>query len=279
HGDAIHLSRFDKDNPDLLVFGIHENESTSSDQRCYSAGQALYNARTGEILWSANPRIDVGRGMAAFLDPGATSAYFWGTGGTYDSAGRLMTANAPRSTNFGVWWDADLLRELEDGTSVTKYDIVTNTTATLLSATGAASNNGTKATPVLLGDILGDWREEVIWRTSDNQSLRIYTTTIRAANRLPTLVQDPQYRLALAWQNVGYNQPPWPSFYLGPGMDFPPVPNIVTKAAAGVKLTGTLTAAGSPGGAVSLRILVRNDGPGMAQQVRINGVTFTQTSG
>jgi NAD(P)-dependent dehydrogenase (short-subunit alcohol dehydrogenase family) len=28
-------------------------------------------------------------------------------------------------------------------------------------------------------------------------------------------MHDPQYRLAIAWQNVGYNQPPHPGFFLG----------------------------------------------------------------
>ena len=85
----------------------------------------------------------------------------------------------------------------------------------LLTATGAASNNGTKSTPALAADILGDWREEVIWRAEDNESLRIYTTTVPAADRFYTLMHDPQYRMAIAWQNVGYNQPPHPSFFIG----------------------------------------------------------------
>lgn len=31
-------------------------------------------------------------------------------------------------------------------------------------------------------------------------------------------MQDPQYRAAVAWQNTAYNQPPWPSFFIGEGM-------------------------------------------------------------
>jgi len=85
-------------------------------------------------------------------------------------------------------------------------------TASLLAAEGCASNNGTKATPVLSGDLLGDWREEVVWRTEDSSALRIYVSTIPTPYRLVTLLHDRQYRLALAWQNVGYNQPPHPSF-------------------------------------------------------------------
>jgi rhamnogalacturonan endolyase len=88
----------------------------------------------------------------------------------------------------------------------------------ILSPPGIASNNGTKATPALSADLFGDWREEVIWRSADNSELRIYTTIIPTQYRLPTLMHDRQYRLAIAWQNVAYNQPPHPGFYLGVGM-------------------------------------------------------------
>ena len=81
----------------------------------------------------------------------------------------------------------------------------TSSLVRLLTATGAAANNGTKANAALTADLFGDWREEVIWRAADNTSLRIYSTTIPATNRIYTLMHDPQYRLAIAWQNVGYN--------------------------------------------------------------------------
>jgi hypothetical protein len=88
---------------------------------------------------------------------------------------------------------------------------------------GLSSNNGTKSTPCLSADILGDWREEVIWRSSANNELRIYSTIIVATNRFYTLMHDPQYRCAIGWQNTGYNQPPHPGFYIGPQMYPPPV--------------------------------------------------------
>jgi hypothetical protein len=75
-----------------------------------------------------------------------------------------------------------------------------------------ASNNGTKSTPALRADILGDWREEVIWRTSDSRALRIYSTTEPTSIRRASLMEDRQYREAVAWQNTAYNQPPHPSF-------------------------------------------------------------------
>ncbi|TDH75562.1 rhamnogalacturonan lyase, partial [Acinetobacter baumannii] len=83
---------------------------------------------------------------------------------------------------------------------------------------GAVSNNSTKATPALQADLLGDWREEAVWRTEDSSALRIYTTTIPTEHRLYTLMHDPVYRLGIAWQNVAYNQPPHTSFFLGDGM-------------------------------------------------------------
>jgi autotransporter-associated beta strand protein len=78
----------------------------------------------------------------------------------------------------------------------------------------------------LSADIFGDWREEVIWRTSDGTALHIYTTVIPATNRFYTFMHDPQYRESIAWQNVAYNQPPHTSFYMGYGMNPPPVPPV-----------------------------------------------------
>src|SRR5690606_9923691 len=96
----------------------------------------------------------------------------------------------------------------------------------ILTADGTLSNNSTKGTPALQADLLGDWREEVLWRTEDSSALRLYTTTDVTEERIYTLMHDPQYRLAIAWQNVAYNQPPHPSFFIGEGMSTPPQPNI-----------------------------------------------------
>jgi hypothetical protein len=138
---------------------------------------------------------------------------------------------APGTTNHLVWWDADLVRELFDGQSsgtgsprVDKYG--TSSDTRLITMTGAGTNNGTKANPSLTADFLGDWREEVIVRSTDNMSLRIYTTIIAATSRLFTLMHDSQYRTAITWQNAGYNQPPHPSFFLGAGMAAPPQPKV-----------------------------------------------------
>jgi rhamnogalacturonan endolyase len=78
----------------------------------------------------------------------------------------------------------------------------------------------------LTADLIGDWREEVIWREADSSALRLYTTIAVTQRRLFTLMHDPQYRVAIAWQNTAYNQPPHPSFQIGTGMKDPPRPNI-----------------------------------------------------
>ena len=156
--------------------------------------------------------------------------------GLVDGQGQRI-ADAPSSVNHAVWWDADLLREIEDSNWISKWDWNTSSLVRLLTATDAASNNGTKANAALTADLFGDWREEVIWRSSDNTSLRIYSTTVPATNRIYTLMHDPQYRLGIAWQNVAYNQPPHPGFFLGEGMADPPRPRIVHRdtPAAGVQ--------------------------------------------
>ena len=211
HGDALHLSDIDPDRPGLEVFDIHEHVE-------HEHGVELRDAETGEILWS-RPSPDVGRGVAMDIDPRHRGYELWASGpglrGLWNVRGETISQEKPRSCNFGVWWDGDLLRELLDHTTISKWEWRQGAERVLLSAAGCRSNNGSKATPALCADVLGDWREEVIWRSADNRELRIYTTTIPTTHRLPSLMQDPQYRLSVAWQNVGYNQPTQPGFYLG----------------------------------------------------------------
>jgi rhamnogalacturonan endolyase len=226
HGDAMHVSDLVPSRPGLEVFGVHESEGQTVSLQ--TPGMALYDPHTGQILWSFLPGVDVGRGMAADIDPRYSGYEFWGGAsvGLVDGQGQRI-AEAPSSVNHAVWWDADLLREIEDSNWISKWDWNTSSLVRLLTATDAASNNGTKANAAITADIVGDWREEVVWRSADNTSLRIYSTTIPATNRIYTLMHDPQYRTAVAWQNVAYNQPPHPSFFLGDGMSSPPRPRIV----------------------------------------------------
>lgn len=126
--------------------------------------------------------------------------------------GEIISNRKPDSCNFTIYWDADPLAELLDHVSISKWNWNAESTDLLLKAERVVSNNGTKGNPCLSGDILGDWREEVIWPSEDQTELRIYSTTIPAVDRRATWMNDRQYRLAIAWQNVAYNQPPHPSF-------------------------------------------------------------------
>ncbi|UAB82631.1 rhamnogalacturonan lyase [Zunongwangia sp. SCSIO 43204] len=210
HGDALHVSDLDPENPGLEVFGVHEIEDHTT-----GPGVTLRKAIDGSVLFTAAPNRDIGRGVAANIDTNTIGAQMWWLGdrNLYDIKGNKI-GRAPRETNFLIWWDGDATRELLDGTHITKYG-----KGVIFEAIGTRSNNWTKATPTLSGDVLGDWREELILPSKDNQELRVYSTTIPTDIKLPTLMQDRQYRLSIAWQNVGYNQPPHPSFYLGTGWE------------------------------------------------------------
>ncbi|HQU82023.1 MAG TPA: carboxypeptidase regulatory-like domain-containing protein [Pyrinomonadaceae bacterium] len=228
HGDALHLSDMDPTRPGQEVWMVHEDPGSYGPY-----GAEFRDAKTGAIIFGVSGEgADVGRGVAGDIDPRYLGYEMWAArGGLRTNTGVLITTSRPSQMNFMSWWDGDLLREILDNTTISKWDWNTNTSSPLLAPTGVSSNNSTKATPSLSADILGDWREEVIWRTSDNTALRIYTTTIPTTNKIYTLMHDHQYRAAIAWQNTGYNQPPHPSFYIGDGMSAPPTPNIVTSLA------------------------------------------------
>jgi rhamnogalacturonan endolyase len=118
-----------------------------------------------------------------------------------------------------IWWDGDLLREIYDRSSVFKWKWEEGREERIFSAEmpgGRGRFGGFR--PNLAADLLGDWREELLLPGPDGKSLRLYTTTIPTEHRLVTLMHDPQYRLSVAWQNVSYNKPPHPSFFLGDGM-------------------------------------------------------------
>ncbi|SNX53395.1 rhamnogalacturonan endolyase [Thermoanaerobacterium sp. RBIITD] len=220
HGDAMHVGDLDPSRQGLEVFQVHEVPSND--------GIELHDAKTGEIIWGLPTTKDTGRGLSADIDPRYQGEEMWAAGpyGLYNCKGQKISDNKPSSVNFAVWWDGDLLRELLDSNRIDKWDYINNQTINLFIAEDCTSNNGTKATPCLQADILGDWREEVIWKTADSNELRIYTTTSITNHRIYTLMHDPVYRLGIAWQNVAYNQPPHTSFYLGEGMSTPPKPDI-----------------------------------------------------
>jgi hypothetical protein len=236
HGDALHVGDLDPARPGLEVFGVHEPSSAA-------CGYELHDAATGEIRWCVFTGRDTGRGAAGDIDPRHAGAEAWAvdgefnspTGGLHAVGGELVSASIP-GANHLVWWDGDLLREILDhawqepaGTGyIGEWDWQAEQTDRLLTAEGTLSNNGTKGNPSLQADLLGDWREEVLWRTEDSTALRLYATPHPTGHRFPTLMHDPVYRLGIAWQNVAYNQPPHTSYFLGDQMAPPPSPHLRT---------------------------------------------------
>ena len=136
------------------------------------------------------------------------------------------------TNNFRIYWDGDLLEEGLDGASsregaarVFKAD-----GSIVFTADGTANCNWTKNTPSATGDMLGDWREEIIVRTTDNKYVRVYTTNIKTNYRNYTLWHDHQYRQGMVWESMGYNQPPHASYFLGEleGITIAPPPLTMT---------------------------------------------------
>ncbi|MEU7517462.1 rhamnogalacturonan lyase [Streptomyces sp. NPDC042898] len=219
HGDAQHLGDLDPGTPGLEYFKVSESASQPA--------QLYIDPANGTVRWQLAACCDNGRGVAGDIWAGNDGAEVWSSSDTSvrDEAGATK-GREPSSTNFLSWWDGDTTRELLDGTRIDKYGTAGETR--LLTGASVASNNTTKATPALSGDILGDWREEVVWRTSDNTALRIYSTPYETGTRITTLLHDTMYRTGLAWQNTAYNQPPHPSFHIGNGMRTAPRPLITT---------------------------------------------------
>jgi hypothetical protein len=234
HGDALHMSDMVPSRPGLEVYQVHESEAAHQGK-----GGTLRDAATGALIAFVPGTGDVGRGCAFDLDPRYPGFEMWNSSdaGLYAADGTRIQDKGNVFQNFGVWWDGDPLRELLDGTTIADWRIsLTTNTGTrfnyVFGPAGLAGINGTKNTPCLTADLYGDWREEVVWRRSDNSALQIWSTTIASHVRLPTLMHDTQYRAAVAWQNVAYNQPPHTGYFIGQDMTIPAPPNVYAVRAS-----------------------------------------------
>ncbi len=208
HGDAMHLMGFFPDSEKLQVWDCHENRRDGSTFRDAATGEVIFQVKSGE---------DVGRCMAADIDPTSWGVEMWSlaTGGIRNVKGELINDAPGRiPCNMAVWWDGDLSRELLDGNRISKYNWKTRQCEELVTLEGVR-NNGSKSNPCIQADILGDWREEVLLRTADNSALRLYVSTIPTEYRFHTFLEDPVYRISIATQNVAYNQPTQQGFYFG----------------------------------------------------------------
>ena len=217
HGDALHLSDLNPDRPGLEMFQVHEEKGTYAWD--------IHDAATGEVLLKGGPAgVDNGRGVAGNFGTDVRGALFWSSDKNARSAitGEAVS-DKTGSTNFRIYWDGDLQEELLDGNKIDKWQKSGTTRIMTFSDFGPSSTcNGSKNTPNLSADILGDWREEVILsRASDSETcLAIYSTNTPTTYRVPTLMHDHTYRMGVCWQNTAYNQPPHLGYYL-PDLNMP----------------------------------------------------------
>ena len=202
HGDAMHIV-VEPGTQRLFIWDCHENKRDGVDLR---------DARTGKVVFQNPSPIDVGRCMAADIDPTNPGMEVWSIADRhiYNTRGEIVRDHVEgrMSCNFGIWWDGDTLREMLDHETVLKYDWQANTVQPIVHFEGIRFNNGSKSNPCLQADILGDWREEVVARTHDSSELHIYVSPLPTPHRFVCLEADIPYRLSVAAENVAYNQPP-----------------------------------------------------------------------
>ncbi len=223
HGDANHIGDMDPSRAGIELWLVREGAAANSN------GSYLAEAATGKTIWGrpVSAASDVGRGIAADIDATHVGYEMWSsaTDGTYNCKNVKISSNKG-SVNFRVYWDGDLQDELLDGNVISKWN--GNGTSTLVTLNGN-SCNGTKKTPNISADLLGDWREEVILHDGAAK-LYLYTTTATTTHRLYTLMHDPMYRAGIASQQSSYNQPPHLGFFLGNGADKAPKPNMYVSS-------------------------------------------------
>lgn len=234
HGDELHLADYDPTHAGLEYFSVHEEyvkENDTEDQHRISGsttgnngkvkngGMTLYDAATGAELFHVDSGRDTGRGMMANV--GYSDGYFefWGAGNyaSYGSYSIERKYYSPASTNKRIFWNGDLYDELLDGTGsndLGSYIAIADDRKRIATLENVLTNNGTKNDPCLIADLFGDWREEIVARSTDNSSLLVYTTVIPTENKLYTLMHDRTYRMQAAAQNAGYNQPSHIGYYV-----------------------------------------------------------------
>jgi autotransporter-associated beta strand protein len=219
HGDRFHIGDFDPNRPGLEGYAIQQDNPSG-------LAWYYYDAKDGKILQSQYlPYIgDYARGNVADLDPRFPGFEMWTfTDGLYNVSGKKTSTSIPSSyPNFRLWWDGDLSSEMLDGVKFNKWNYSGSNETRLFTASDYGATYTWRNAPILYGDILGDWREEVVYEKSDHSELMIFTTTTPTNNRIYTLLHNPEYRLCLTTK--GYYQSAHTDFYLGEGMSMPPLP-------------------------------------------------------
>ena len=215
HGDCHALSDHIPDRPGLEIYQCHEN-------RKY--GISMCDAATGEVIWERPSKTDVGRAWAADV-----TEKYRGSECTSIISPNLDCHGKDIDTHYDpydglIYFDGDVQRDIRTRTVI---DDGSGSLGRIL--TGHYFNAGdlhsTKHDANLVADILGDWREEVVFRRNDNRALLLFTTWIPTTRKNYTLMHDPVYRMNVVVQNIGYNQPSHVGYFFADGA---PAPNITT---------------------------------------------------
>jgi rhamnogalacturonan endolyase len=229
HGDRFHIGDLDPDRPGLEGFGVQQDNANL-------LYEYYYDAATGELLHTHYGTAvgDVGRGIAADVDPAHRGYEYWSFSGIHNSktpvAGQppveTKLTNEPNRPwpNFRIWWDGDVLSENLNRELIDKWNPSTQGTSRVATLYNYGAIDTWRDAPVFYGDIIGDWREEVIFEHNDRSKLLVFTTTIASSTRLYTLPHNPEYRNSLTVH--GYYQSHMVDYYLGSGMTTPPTPYI-----------------------------------------------------
>ena len=226
HGDRFHITDIDPDRPGLEMFSIQQLNPTL-------LATAFIDMTSGSIIkkWYSSAITDVGRGIALDIDPNHRGLEFYSTQpGIFDCKGNQIQANNIWPPE-GLWWDADLSREFIDGAGsgalnpvVNKYDPTSNTAGRMYSIYNEGVHQAYGGRPAFWGDILGDWREELVLVANDYSELRVYVSKLTATNRLYCLMQNPAYRDQCTCK--GYYQASYVDYFLGNQMPPPPPPPV-----------------------------------------------------
>ena len=217
HGDQIHIVQATPNHVGLQIFTCQEHGET---------GVVLRDAKTGKTIWRVLNGRDVGNCLALDVDPYLPGHEFFAASsiGLHDVNGKWHgiargTGMYYQTLRMAIWWRGDLCRDLLPGSDgVWWYNVCARGTGLVTPFHDCECNNGTKGNPCLVADILGDWREEALYRRKDGKAIRMYVSTIPTEFRFWTFMEDPCYRNSVAAENAGYNVAPEPSFYFGPDL-------------------------------------------------------------
>ena len=226
HGDAIHIGDFDPQNPGLEIFQCLEDEVHPNGKKI-NFGVELRDAKTGKALFRETAGGDTGRAICDNIIAGNAGAEMNGShsGNVYLATGsHEVVCQWSDITKWGqnsvIYWTDVLERAVLDRTMADQYG-----KGRVFTGDGISYNNYTKSNMCLTCDLMGDWREEIIGRKSDG-GLRVFTTTFQTEYPIYSLMHNAQYRVQVAAQNNGYNQPPHTDYFLGTDFPLPTTPTV-----------------------------------------------------